>query len=68
MIHAHDFPAYLPGLFIKKWRCFHNSFRLSDLQDFFKNNDLNIFPVYIFILIAIFLPLRQADLTASASL
>jgi len=38
------------------------------MQDFFKNNVLNIFSVCIFILIAIFLPFRQADLAASASL
>jgi len=37
------------------------------MQDFFKNNVLNIFSVCTLILIAIFLPLRQADLTASAS-
>jgi hypothetical protein len=57
-----------PDLFIKKWRCFHHSFRFSELQEFFKNNDLNIFSVCIFILIAIFLPFKRADLTASASL
>jgi len=38
------------------------------MQDLFLNNFLNTFPVFTLILIAIFLPFRQADLTASALL
>jgi len=38
------------------------------MKDFFKNHYLDFIPVFILILIAIFLPFRRADLTAPALL
>jgi hypothetical protein len=55
-------------LFIKKWRYTFLCFAFKDIHAFKKMTIEMFLFVFTFILIAIFLPYRQADLAASALL